>query len=266
MQRVVKKSVFIPSNEEVTYHYYEREKYPPGGMQESMKRKCMEESVISKPDTELGRIKRIISSWRKYDISIVFGNLGRQPHLLNYYLDFCFGHQENIHLFCRWKLDSNYQTKNVCENCDFLFLVEPPFGHAILKRPQVKHLVVLTSHLNLIVTEPNTQYYYLHLSGKTHLPPNDNLENGEVFKPPIFHENLHNLPNGPIFLDVRKSKSANEAYLRLLTGKEMISKRPFKILIDDHDRKIIQMSLRVTERKLQKRNYSSWDKFFYNCV
>lgn len=264
-----KKSVFIPANEAVLKHYYDdMNTFDSSWRHESSHRKRMETSVIEKPYTELSRLRRYISSWRKHDVCIVFGNLGRQPYLLNYYLDMCFSHEEEVSLTCRWKLQSHYQIEDVENDVDFLFLVEPPFGQTITRPPRVKHLIVLTSHFNLFTSDRDRKYYHLHLNDKKqNVPPNSDLREGEEFKPPIFHEQTKDsVPEGPIFLDVRNSKSANEAYLRLLTGKEMIRRRPYKILMDSRDRDILNGILSTTERKMEALGFVKWNKRFYCCI
>lgn len=269
-----KKSVFIPTDEVVEKHYYEgmnsfdSDSFDSDWLRESSHRKRLERSVFHAPSTELDRFRHVISSWRKHDTSIVFGNLGRQPYLLDFYLDMCFSYREEVIVTCRWKLQSPYQIESLEKEIDFLFIVEPPFGDTINKPPRVKHLIVLTSHLSLIVLDRDRKYYHVHLSSKRkYAPPRYDLQEGTEFKPPIFHEQrIHSLPEGPVFLDVRSSESANEAYLRLLTGKEMIRKRPYKILMDDRDRKILNVILPKTERKIEKLGFINWRNIFYCCI
>ena len=265
-------NVSFSPHEKVEFYYNDyKEEISWDWLRESSKREIIEKSVYEYPSNELNHIRHLISSWRNFNICIVFGNLGRQPRLLNYYLDICFGHQENVNIFCRWNLNSHYQKENIDENSDFLFIVEPPFGYTVLKPPHVKHLIVLTSHLNLYVSDYNKCYYHLHLSSrnnKKYLAPCHNLQNGTMFNPPIFHECVNDiLPNEPVFLDVRKSKSANEAYLKILTGKEIVYKRLFKILINDRDYKIIKMSLSITKQEMKKhlQNFN-WNQIFYCAI
>lgn len=261
-----KKSVFIPTDEVVKEHYYEGvDSFDSDCMRQSSHRRLVEGSVFRSPSTEIDRLRRVISSWREHDTSIVFGNLGRQPYLLDFYLDMCFSHREEVSVECRWKLQSPYQIESLEKEVDFLFLVEPNFGDAIRKPERAKRLVVLTSHLSLSASDHDKRYYSLHLTSKRKYdPPRSDLREGTVFKPPIFHEQrIDSLPDEPVFLDVRGSKSANEAYLRLLTGKEMIGKRPYKILMDDRDREILKRILPETERKIKNLGFVSWKNIFY---
>lgn len=266
-----KKSVFIPTEEEVEKHCYRGvDSFDSDCMRQSSHRRRVERSVFRSPSSGLDRFRRVISSWREYDTSIVFGNLGRQPYLLDYYLDMCFSYREEVNVTCRWKLQSPYQIESLEKEVDFLFIVEPNFGDTIKKPPRAKHLVVLTSHLNLSASDRDRKYDYLHLtSNRKYAPPRSDLREGTEIKPPIFHDRrINSLPkkHKPVFLDVRNSESANEAYLRLLTGKEIIRKRPYKILMDDRDREILNRILPETERKIEELGFIPWKNIFYCCI
>lgn len=268
MDCVNKKSVFIPEKEHVKYYYYNsNEEFNYDWIRESLKRKSFEQLVYNKPHTQLERVRNIIASWRKYEISVVFGNLGRQPYLLNYYLDMCFGSQEDINVICRWNLNSNYQSNDINKSCDFLFLVEPVFGFTILKPLCVKHMIVLTSHLHLHVSNPSHKYFLMHLSNSRYGTLQPDLRNSTIYKPPIYigqyDENI--IPVGPVVLDLRESKSANEAYLRLLTGKELIRRRPFKILMNERDHKYLQKLLPITKIQIKQFEVEGeWEKFYFD--
>lgn len=236
------------SEEDVTYYF---EKAPASSadtenIRQSLTRRLVERSVFRHPKTQLDRMHRLIASWRSRDISVVFGNLGRQPFLLHYYLDLCIGFEEKVQIVCDWDLSSEYQTPDA-QDVDFLIQVEPHFGFTIHRQPTVKHLVVLTSHLSLCYWDNDyIVYEYLHLSDiQTAQLPDPRLENCTRFKPPIFHTQVleATLPRA-VLLDVSRSKTAREAYLRLLTGRELIRDRPYKIEMDPHQSAIIKANLR----------------------
>jgi hypothetical protein len=86
-------------------------------------------------------VEYIFQQCRTTLVTIVFGNLGRHPQLLTYYLNFCF---PNELLRIESKLDT--QKKSPCDVC---ILVEPYFGATIIKPSDAKHLIVMTSHLIL---------------------------------------------------------------------------------------------------------------------
>lgn len=263
-----KKTVCLNGN--VTVRYYEKEDSIENAKREnahrirvSTKRSVLEKSVFTTPKTELERVKRMITSWRKHDTCIVFGNLGRQPYLLNYYLDLCFGHQEDLQVYCSWPIDTPYRVETTNQPSDFLFIVEPLFGSTIKKPSLTKHLVVLTSHLNLDVVATYKTYYCYHLSSyKNQIAATPDLISNTKFKPPIFHEKIV-VPDGPVILNVSESDSANEAYLRLLTGKELIRHRPFKILMTERDRVNLKTYFSQTKRMLATLKFKKWNDTFY---
>lgn len=236
------------SEENVT-HYFETA--PPSSTdsenaRQSLTRRIVEKSVFKYPKSQLERMHQLIASWRNRDISIVFGNLGRQPFLLHYYLDLCIGCEEKVKIFCDWDLSSEYQTANA-HDVDFLIHVEPHFGFTIHRQPTVKHLVVLTSHLSLCYWDSDyIEYDYLHLSDiRTTNLPDSRLENCTRFKPPIFHTQAleASLPRA-VLLDVSRSRTAREAYLCLLTGREIVRDRPYNIEMDPHHSDIIRVNLK----------------------
>lgn len=258
------KSVHFSKDEDVVHYYNQEETFP--SLMDSLKRTCVETEFLKKPYTELDRMRNLISSWRKNDISVVFGNLGRQPILLSYYLDLCFSHEDYVIIQSQWSVSSEYQRKRV-KNADFVIYMEPCFGFTVHKYPSVKHLVILTSHLDLSLYENNdVQFYQLHLSNdKIENFPDSTLTDYEVFVPPIFHEKVyHELPD-KILLDVSNSMSAHEAYLRFLTGKEIIRKKPFKLRMKERDRKYLKECLRRSKQRVTKLWNEQWmDSIYWN--
>lgn len=227
-------------------------------VQESIDRSCSERVVFDKPETQLDKMYKLVESWRNHPISVVFGNLGRQPFLLHYYLDLCFGPNEKIKIFCKYKdYSSPYKSKNG-KNTDFLIHIEPYFGYTVYKHPSVKHLVILTSHLSLNCWG-RIKFDYLQLSDTLmSQSPNPKLHRCTYFKPPIFHTRIdYDLPER-ILLNASESKSAFEAYLRLLTGREIIRKRPFQIHLLKDDRVKVRTNLLITQ--------DNWSTWFVNSV
>lgn len=258
------KSVHFSNDEKVVHYYEDNQSFP--SLVPSMQRTCLEKAFLKKPNTELENMRNLISSWRENDISIVFGNIGRQPALLNYYLDLCFTHEDDIIIQCPWEIQSEYQKKRI-RKTDFLIYVEPAFGFTVHKYYSVKHLVILTSHLDLSLNdEDDTRFYQLHLSNdRIENFPDSTLTEYEVFVPPIFHEKLHlDLPD-KILLDVTCSKSAHEAYLRLLTGREIIRKKPFNIKMNERDGQYLKGCLRRSKERVKKYWNELWmDSIYWN--
>ena len=241
----MKKSVRFDPYKEI-FHYSEEPQSKSHFIRESHKRMKLERCLLRYPSSELNRLCQFIAVWRNRDISIVLGNLGRQPHLLNYYLDMCFHPEETIKVNCDYDLSIDYQTQDEKE-ADFLIRVEPYLGYTVRKDPSVKHLVVLTSHLSLCYWGGEIESDYLYLSNiDVSRPPDFNLQPAGLFKPPLFHQRVYgeNLPD-TVLLDVSDSKTAHEAYLRLLTGREIIGKRPFTIRATERDKAILKVNLKI---------------------
>lgn len=256
----MKKSVHFSSASNVIFFYRSNEISSFSAARESLKRSLMETALLDR--SQIKDLKNLIYSWRNREISIVFGNLGRQPFLVNYFLDMCFGSEESVKVMCAWKLSSEYQTQNG-KNTDFLIFMEPYFGFTVHKDPSVKHLVILTSHLSFNYWGP-LDVQYFHLSNGTKLNPHP-PQKPIPFKPPPFHEQAYNdeIPE-EVLLDVSDSKTAHEAYLRLLTGLEVIGKRPFKVHITNRDRDILKLNLersRESFRCFMNKDLESEDKF-----
>lgn len=261
------KSVHFSQDEIVTYFYRQQEQQEPyPSRMDSIRRRFIERSILEEPRTELEHMRNLVSSWRNNDVSVVFGNLGRQPALLSYYLDLCFSHNDNVIIQCRWNVSSEYQKKRV-KNADFVIYLEPCFGFTIHKYPSVKHLIILTSHLNLDLSEINDiQFYQLHLSSdKIENLPDPTLTDYEVFVPPIFHDKIYDELPDKILLDVTRSKSAHEAYMRLLTGREIIRRKPFKIQMKERDENYLKRCLSLSKLRIKLLWSESWmDSIYWN--
>lgn len=96
--------------------------------QESMRRRYCETLMVKKPS--VNQVQAVLDECRNHAISIVFGNLGRQPRLLDYYLDFYFKSTEKVGVKAQWPTGSPYETKSVeetddPEEFDFLIVLEP---------------------------------------------------------------------------------------------------------------------------------------------
>lgn len=245
---------FADSEAEIFYYTQTPTSGNSDFIRESHRRTALEKVILKHPKSQLDHVRNLISLWRSREISIVFGNLGRQPFLLNYYLDLCFSFEETVIVQCNWNLSLEYQT-NKCQNIDFLIHVEPYFGFTVHKDPTVKHLIILTSHINLCYWgKQEIDYYYLYFSNINILkPPDTHLKDCTVFKPPIFHQQVqqNTLPR-TVLLDVSDSKTAHEAYLRLLTGREMIHKRPFNLYLNPRDEIILKVNLHYHKKRVEQ--------------
>lgn len=262
------KFVRFAKNSEIINYYGEedvksRRDYNLECCRKSTERSVCESYLLQKPETELEHVQSMIASWRYNKISIVFGNLGRQPFLLNYFLDLCFGYEETVKVNCDWTLETGYQTMENTD-ADFIFRVEPYFSYTALKQDSVKHLVVLTSHLN-INAFGNVQYYKLHLSSKMiENFPVPTLDDPQIFEPPIFHSNRDSLKlKSNVLLDVSKSKTAHETYLKLLTGRELVDTRRFAVRVNPLVEQNLKSFVKLSKKRVKKLWNESWMDSFY---
>lgn len=228
----------------------------------STDRSRLEKMICPDFRNERDYVESIFKLWREHPISFVFGNLGRQPHLLNYYLDLCFHYNEVIQVQCHFEnYPSNYKSNH--SMIDFLIIVEPYFGYSIVKPSNVKHLIVLSSHvcLNFYI---HPQSFFLHLSSfKNQSIPVSHLENAVNFIPPIFHIEYFDLTDKFICVDVTKSKTAHEAYMRILTGREICKDASVCIKIKKDFKNILQQQLAKTKHEIQKFRDDKWISRIY---
>ena len=261
------KSVHFNSHNIIFYYSCESDFRDTDFIRESNHRKRVEEYLIKYPTSELEQIKQLIALWRNKDISIVLGNLGRQPYLLNYYLDLCFGPEEIIKVICDWNISMDYQSESE-KDADFLFRVEPYFGYTVHKDPSVKHLIILTSHLSLCCWGDKIKPNYLYLSNMDiSRLPDPHLQPTGSFKPLIFHEQIYdrNLPD-KVLLDVSDSKTAHEAYLRLLTGRDIIGKKSYVIYMKERHKTIIRKNIKSWIVDTDPYPWILKNRFLYNWL
>lgn len=252
---------------------------------EAYQRRTVERTLLNHPHSQLETMRRLIASWREDRISVVFGNVGRQPFLLTYFLDLCIGADETVRVVCDWPLAvaAPYQVPFTPDHSpvptptDFLIRVEPPFGWTLHHPPNVQHLVVLTSHLSLCYwggEEERIQFYYLHLanrpsSKKEKAPPSAaaaEMATSISFRPSVFHEQV--LPDvvlpGEVLLDVSETRTAHEAFLRWLTGHETLRQRTvYHLSMSDRDREIVRTNIQATHQLAQK---ITQDKRWKGCL
>ena len=172
--------------------------------------------------------------------TIIFGNLGRNPLMVTYFLDLIFESNEKVCILTQWNWNTPYSS--TAGQFDFLVIIEPCFDACIISHPNVKHLIVLTSHLSL--KWPSTSLLLtLHVGDFTSLP---SAERGVVFTPPLYHqEKNYNLPNETI-IDVTHYSSEHNAYLGLLTGIELTREKLYQCKILDCQLKAIKKHVSKT--------------------
>lgn len=232
---------------------------------ESLRRNYIETRLLSDPHSELGRLQNLFESVLNFDVTLVFGNLGRHPHLLNYYLDFCFAEKYSIGVLYKSFAvpDCPYRvTKPLPSTLDFLFIVEPEFGYTVSKPPGVGHVVVLSSHLSLISPGHREQVQLLHLGTK--ILRESMLPVKETWKPPVFNagETIHSTLER-LKLDVSFCKSAHEAYMRLLTGRQILQYRQLPVIISPQMEPVLQSCIDQSRKNVEKYFSEKWIEQWY---
>ncbi|GFY55240.1 uncharacterized protein TNIN_321851 [Trichonephila inaurata madagascariensis] len=115
----------------------------------------------------------------------------------------------------------------------------------------MKRLIVFTSHLSLFL--PSCQVQRLHVGAQaSDTCPITSLDPATLLHPPIFHDGKANqVPlKGLVQLDVTQSKSAHEAFLRILTGHEMLRNRPYTLKISPWNEQRLKVHLQITLERL----------------
>ncbi|GFX70539.1 uncharacterized protein TNCV_875131 [Trichonephila clavipes] len=118
-------------------------------------------SLQMHPKTQLSKAVQLFHQCRSKEVTVVYGNLGRLPLILTYFLDYCFSAQESVAVIANWEINSPYQVKHSISSVNFMILVEPYFGSVVQKPSYVKHLIVFTSHLSPSL--PSCQVKSLHV-------------------------------------------------------------------------------------------------------
>ncbi|GBO07460.1 hypothetical protein AVEN_202729-1 [Araneus ventricosus] len=154
------------------------------------------------------------------NLTVVFGNLGRHPYLLTYYLDMCVDYDVSIQ--CRWDTHSPYQDDRTC---NVIVRLEPDFDEIIEKLPSVRKLFVFTSHANFIVRE-KYKFIVLHV-GSMENPIVVNDTPHYVFRPDVLHYRRLQLPpeSSTVLVDISETHSKIECYLKILNAIEVLRGR-----------------------------------------
>lgn len=112
---------------------------------------------------------------KQFDTTIVYGNLGRRPYLVQQYLIQNFAHYKILIVSKYYKFESSENVHAVlpdevrAQKCDLLIYVEPPPHTNVTKKPRnAARLLILTSHLVLTLPtdETSTLVTYFHNANK----------------------------------------------------------------------------------------------------
>lgn len=198
----------------------------------------------------LSTVHDILKKCRASPISVVFGNVGRQPHLLTYYVDVCFPN-DTVGFLSKEPTGSPYQVDSI-EPLDFLIILEPYFGYVVTKPPDVRHVIVFSSHLCLLGVQK--QFFLLHLlPDKPRAVRAPRPYESVSWIPPIFHDASTYAPLGDhVHLDLTQSRSAHEAYLRLLTARELLRK-PYSLSLNKRYEEVLSVQLARSRRHVGRK-------------
>lgn len=175
---------------------------------------------------------------KRQSITVVFGNMGRLPHLLSYYVDVCFEPTDEIRVFTEWdweetQLDESYEDDGT--RCDVLIVVEPKFGATIEKPCYAKRLIVLTSHLNCDIkkTLHDEKLIVAHHVGNIHqfpIPISAYVDHRLIdqsrdftYEPSLFLKSHVEIPEkSNVCVDLSKCRDWSETYLKLLNACDVL--------------------------------------------
>lgn len=201
-------------------------------------------------------IQKLFASFNGDDFTIIFGNLGRHPALLDHYIkaNLCFDRDTKIVLTCTQKgYSSEFWVKEIPQDAvDYLFIVEPYFGYTVHRHLNVRHLIVLTSHLCMTIpTRAKLRTFYLSAFANSTMPELD-MRECVSWKPPLFHRDGPEIKkSGPVLMDVSEAKTVHEAFLRALTGYEMIRGRLFSFRMNEYQKVILRRLLKSTNKEVK---------------
>lgn len=226
-------------------------------VQDGMDRLRAERITIRHRKSHLNTALTLFKKFKDAEITILFGNLGRHPLVLNYLLDFGFTAEESVGVLTPWNTECPYKVNLPLPSLDYLFIVEPYFGASISKLENVKHVIVLSSHLNLQYDPSSCALENFQVG----YPPEPLVYSTQrvarhIFNAPAFHNGKANqIPNKScIHIDIENAKNAHEAYLRLLTAKELFTGRPVTVTIgmSPRNEQHIKFQMRVTREKVKE--------------
>lgn len=241
------------------YTYEKNDPILSDSRSDTLRRHFCETRMVKKPRNIMDQIQNIFTQCRQRPITIVFGNLGRQPQLLTYYLDLIFTSSDKIGITSQWPTDSPYHVKYPPSvRLDVLMLLEPHFGYTVTKPPNVDHVLVFSSHLCLLSPEED-HTFILHLSPNHPLAiPSKRPHYFDTWTPPVFYDTFSKVPQANhVHLDVTSAKSVHEAYLRLLTGRELLPNRKYSVETNEADREILHNQLKRSKRNVLRRRWSN---------
>lgn len=211
-----------------------------------------EEPFLPSPSTYL---QYAIQLFQIKENVVVFGNLGRYPHLLNYYLDICIPHHCNVRVVennLGFSIPSCYRDDG-SSKCDILIFIEPTFGDVIRRWERAKKVVYLTSHLNLYIPSSFKVMAYQFGELKSLPPQIDEQNTADAIMIPRLGQLYVPYDAKIVKVDLTKCRTAREAYLCLLQAREQLSLlaelKGYFVCIKNHQLLAIRSNLKSAQMK-----------------
>lgn len=243
---------------------------------------------------------------RRRPVTVVYGNLGRYPKLVQYYLDVVYSEKEAIAIrvgthrvddpidedaIAAYRSAIEHYADDERSTCDVLFWIEPRWGATVERPRRARRLIVLTSHLRLnLLNVEETQVVAHHVGDASDVQMNVKIpplkqyvrtlnEMGDCdysFVPDIFLDKHVEILGGwgwtycggtkkkkPVFWDPHETvcadlthcKSLWEAYLRLLTARDIIrysssTLKNWSVAIDERLKEVLLEKLTDMKNKI----------------
>lgn len=213
------------------------------------------------PEQYMASVQNLLEDvCKRQSVTVVYGNLGRYPKLIQYYIDLIYDADEAIAFRIGTIDDPIDETAAVMEgfktltenydeksSCDVLFWIEPVWGVTVQRPSWARRLIVLSSHLALEIPDTESTRVVAHHVGDVcaKIPPFKNYVRSPKgcdysFVPDLFLNKHVEIIGGQgwtycgdarkqkrdayknVCADVTKCNNLWEVYLRLLTARDIV--------------------------------------------
>lgn len=175
---------------------------------------------------KMNSVQQLLEEYIKPNKStIVFGNLGRRPSLLIYYINMLF-RDLIVTIRSRWETDLETDT-------DVLVWLEPEFSTMIEKPSHAHCMIVFTSHLHLDYSDnvvgyhlgdPCTRYEPLIQKKRIHLRDWPSLRKCVFLRPEPFQCAYKEIPRQSyVIVNLRHCRDSHETYICLMNSFDVLN-------------------------------------------
>lgn len=208
----------------------------------------MESILDFDPKMFLPRIQKLFESCASNEVTVVYGNLGRHPYLLTYFVDLCF--DENVSFECRWDTHSPYQDG---QKSTTVIRLEPDFDETVSVPSHARRLIVFSSHAAFrVVGRENYKMMTCHF-GQCKVPRCTTGKHDVSFEPDALHVERKRIPDRScvVQVDVSNSKTLNESYLKLLNAFELLRNHSVVVRFPENFKYLMPI-LTASKRRLRE--------------